>query len=120
MKTESQQPKDNKSAISTLNGFIGVINFAKQATGNTPANVIFDSVAIILTMVRVSHLLPFYCIDCEPEYPKDDFSNKTDYIDLGVACGEVSTALYRGLEGKGLDHDNLNDSVREAIKQLTS
>ena len=41
-----------------------------------------------------------------------------DYVELGLACGEVCTALNRGLKTKGLD--NLSDSVRKAIEQLTS
>ena len=43
--------------------------------------------------------------------------NQIDYVELGLACAEVCTALDRGLKGKGLD--DLNDSVYEAIKQLT-
>ena len=43
--------------------------------------------------------------------------NKTDYIELGLACADVCTALARGLDGKSLDE--LNGSVSEAIKQLT-
>ena len=40
-----------------------------------------------------------------------------DYVELGLACGEVCAALDRGLKEKGLD--DLSDSVCEAIKQLT-
>ena len=40
-----------------------------------------------------------------------------DYVELGLACAEVCAALDRGLKGKRLG--DLNDSVREAIKQLT-
>ena len=43
--------------------------------------------------------------------------NQIDYVELGLACGEVCTVLDRGLKGKGLG--DLNDSVYEAIKQLT-
>ena len=43
-------------------------------------------------------------------------TNETDYVELGLACAEVCTALHRGSEGKGLD--DLNDSVRQAITQL--
>ena len=44
--------------------------------------------------------------------------NKVDYVELGLACAEVCAALDRGLSEKGLD--DLNDSVCEAIKQLTT
>ena len=40
-----------------------------------------------------------------------------DYVELGLACGEVCPALGRVLKGKGFG--DLNDSVWEAIKQLT-
>ena len=43
--------------------------------------------------------------------------NKSDYVELGLACANVCKALERGLGGKELD--NLSPSVREAIKQLT-
>ena len=43
-------------------------------------------------------------------------TNKTDYVDLGLACADVCGALDRGLGGKKLD--DLSQSVREAIAQL--
>jgi len=43
--------------------------------------------------------------------------NKTDYVELGLACADVCTALGRGLNGKPLNE--LNGSLNEAIKQLT-
>ena len=44
--------------------------------------------------------------------------NQADYVELGLACAEVCTALDRGLDGKRLN--DLNNSVCEAIKQLTT
>jgi len=43
--------------------------------------------------------------------------NQADYVELGLACSDVCTALDRGLNGKRLN--DLNNSVCEAIKQLT-
>jgi len=45
-------------------------------------------------------------------------TNYADYIELGLACADVCTALDRGLNGKR--PDDLNNSVCEAIKQLTT
>ena len=45
-------------------------------------------------------------------------ANRMDYVELGLACAEVCTTLDRGLNGKKLD--DLNNSVCEAIKQLTT
>ena len=44
-------------------------------------------------------------------------ANKSDYVDLGLACADVCKALERGLDGKELD--DLSPPVREAIEQLT-
>ena len=44
-------------------------------------------------------------------------ANKIDYVELGIACADVCKALHRGMNGRRLD--DLNESVREAINQLT-
>ena len=44
--------------------------------------------------------------------------NQMDYVELGLACAEVCTALSRGLNGKKLY--DLNNSVCEAINRLTT
>jgi len=44
--------------------------------------------------------------------------NDVDYVELGLACADVCTILNRGLKGKSLN--DLNDSVVEAINQLTT
>ena len=43
-------------------------------------------------------------------------ANKEDYVDLGLYCADICTALDRGMDGKR--SDELSNSVREAIKQL--
>ena len=45
-------------------------------------------------------------------------ANRVDYVELGLACADVCTALDRGLTGKKLN--DLSNSMREAIKQLTT
>ena len=45
-------------------------------------------------------------------------ANDQDYIDLGRACGDVCQVLYRRLKGKQLDA--LNQSILDAIGELTS
>ena len=44
-------------------------------------------------------------------------ANKSDYIELGLACANVCKALHRGLGETELD--DLSPSVREAIEELT-
>lgn len=48
---------------------------------------------------------------------QDSMANKISYVDLGLACANVCTALDRGMDGRKLD--DLSQSVREAIAQLT-
>ena len=45
-------------------------------------------------------------------------TNQVDYVELGLACANVCTALDRGLNGKELK--DLNNSVCEAINKLTT
>ena len=44
--------------------------------------------------------------------------NETEYVELGLACAEICTALGRGLGEK--NPDDLSQSVSEAIGQLTT
>jgi len=44
--------------------------------------------------------------------------NQVDYVELGLTCTDVCKVLDRGLEGRSLD--DLNNSVLEAIRQLTT
>jgi hypothetical protein len=44
-------------------------------------------------------------------------TNKTDYVELGLACADVCKALDRGMKGRRAD--KLSQSVCEAIEQLT-
>ena len=44
--------------------------------------------------------------------------NKTDLVELGLACSDVFQALYRGMKGRRVDE--ISGSLREAIEQLTT
>ena len=43
--------------------------------------------------------------------------NKTEYVELGLACAEVCRILSRGTNGRHVDQ--FNQSVLKAIEQLT-
>ena len=45
-------------------------------------------------------------------------TNRQDYMDLGLSCGDVCQALDRGLNGKQLNE--LSKSVLGAIGKLTT
>ena len=49
---------------------------------------------------------------------QDSMVNKTDYVELGLACADVCRALDRGLGGRRIDE--LSQTVFEAIGQLTT
>ena len=49
---------------------------------------------------------------------QDTMVNKTDYVDLGLACADVCRALRRGMNGKRTR--DLSPPVHEAITQLTT
>ena len=51
-------------------------------------------------------------------HSQDTMANKQDYVDLGLSCADVCKALERGMGGKKLD--DVSQSVRDAIKQLTT
>ena len=55
MTDKPQQQKDRK-AIPALNMAIDGLNVLKEATSATPVNPVFGSVALLLTMIRVSSL----------------------------------------------------------------
>ena len=116
METESQQPKEQEGVISALNGFIEVVNLAKEISSNTPAKAVFGSVSIILAMIRVSFPGFRWLNTDSAECAQDTMVNEADYVELGLACGDVCTVLKRGLDGKS--ESDLNNSVRTAIKQL--
>ena len=49
---------------------------------------------------------------------QDSMANQQDYVELGLNCANICRALDRGMGGKRLD--DLNQSVCEAINQLTA
>ena len=49
---------------------------------------------------------------------QDSMANRTDYVELGLACAEVCKALDRGMNGRQMN--DLSQSVFEAIEQLTT
>ena len=58
MTDNPQRQKGGGRVIPALNMAIDGLNIAKEATGTTPVNPVFGSVAILLIMIRVNSL-PF-------------------------------------------------------------
>ena len=51
-------------------------------------------------------------------HSQDKMANEADYVELGLSCADICRALERGMNGKQLD--DLNQSVCDAINQLTT
>ena len=59
MQSKSQRPKDRENVVSTLNITIDSLNVAKDALSFPGVKVVFGTVTIILTMIKVSFALGF-------------------------------------------------------------
>ena len=114
----SKQQKRQENALSLLDVAIEALNLAKDICGIPPAQAVFGSVSILLTMIRVRFPPPsddlFWTLTCN----QDSMANRSDYVELGLACAEVCKALDRGMNGRKMDE--LGQSVFEAIEQLTT
>ena len=117
MDANPQRQKRQDTVPSLLNMAIEAMNLAKEVSNMTPAKAVFGSVGILLTMIRVC-FLPFSNVLAQFIRGQDSMANKSDYVELGLACADVCKALDRGMNGK--KPDDLNQSVREAINQLTT
>ena len=63
MEVGSQRPsKEREDVISALNTAIQALNLAKDASSIAPAKIVFGSVSITLSTIRVSFLLVFCCL----------------------------------------------------------
>ena len=56
MDAQSQRPKGHSGALSTLNMVIEAPNLAKEISCIAPAQAVFGSVVVLLTIIRVSSL----------------------------------------------------------------
>ena len=59
MKAGSQRPNEREGTISALNVAIEALNLAKDVASIMPAQAVFGTASIILTMIKVSLLLVF-------------------------------------------------------------
>ena len=97
----SKRQKRQENALSLLDVAIGALDLAKDACGIPPAQVVFGSVSILLTMIRVR--FPLFSDDLFQQkftYNQDSMANRTNYVELGLACAEVCKALDRGMNGR--------------------
>ena len=116
MDPNSKRQKRRDDTLSLLNAAIEPVNLAKEVSSVTPANAVFGSVCAFLTMIRVCFISSMLYSSFTRS--QDSVANKTDYVDLGLACADVRRALEQGVSGKKLD--DLNQPVRETIGQLTA
>lgn len=118
MATNSQRPKGRDNVLSALNVFIEVLNVAKEASCITPAQAVFTTVVVVLVMIRVRFFM-FCAATGSPLTPdQESMVNQEEYVDLGLNCAEICAVLDRGTKGKRTE--DINQSVLEAINQLTT
>jgi len=117
MDADSRRQKRRDDPLSLLNVAIGAMNLAKEVSSITPAKAVFGSVSFLLTMIRVRSSTSLL-IRSRLTRNQDLMINKTDYVELGLACADVCRALDRGVNGRRVDE--LTHSVFGAIGQLTT
>ncbi|KAF9642364.1 hypothetical protein BDM02DRAFT_3273490, partial [Thelephora ganbajun] len=87
-------------ALESLNVAMEAMNIAEERSGIAPAKAAFGSVSALLAKIKGSMI------------------NEQDYVELGLYCADICQALDRGVNGK--KPDELNQSLDEAINQLTA
>ena len=111
----TQEPERRDGALPSLDAAIEAMNLAKEVANMVSAEEVFGSVAMLLTMIRVGFLLldDFFWFTCN----QNSMANEIDYVELGLACADTCKVLDRGINGR--KPEDLNQSVHEAISQLT-
>ena len=118
MAPKPQRPERQDNVISSLNVAIEALNITKEILSITPAKAVCGSVSVILATVRVC-VFPIPLVNGGLERTlQDSMINEIDYVELGLACADICTALGRGMNGKKAD--DLNQSVRDATAQLVT
>lgn len=112
----STRPEGRDGVLSTLDVFIQGLTLAKDTCGVPPAQVAFGAAGALLTMIRVC--FPSGKTNFWLTFIQDTMTNDQDYIDLGRTCSDVCQKLYRRLKGR--QPDDLNQSVLDAIGDLTA
>ena len=84
--------------LSVLNAAIKVVDLAKELS----STAVLGSVSILLTTIRsvLSPSMIYSRLTCE----QDSTANKTDYVELGLACADVRKSLDRGMDGRRPEH----------------
>jgi hypothetical protein len=115
MTSNSEQSKERDGALSALNVALEGLSLASSIT---PAKAVFGSVSIILTIVKVRSFLLCTAMGSRFTFGQDSMMNEQNYVELVLNCADICRALDRGTNGKILD--DLSQSVREAINQMTT
>jgi len=117
MAAKSQRQKHREVSLSSLNAAIEALNVIKEATSITPAPAVFDTVSVLLTIIRV-RFSSSRAIRSKLTFNQDSMIDKTEYVELGLVCANVCRALDRGMGGRQLNE--FSRSMGEAVEQLTT
>ena len=102
MDTNPQRQERRENTLSVLNVTIDALNLAKEISSATPAKAVFGSVGALLSMIKVR---PFLVSDdtSQVHVQLGLHGQRTEYVELGLACADVCRALERGMGGKQLE-----------------
>ena len=117
MDKNARRQQRQENVISSLNVAIEGLDLTKEILSITPAKAVCGSVSVVLTMIRV-RFLAVRVDHCRLTHIQDSMTNEADYVELGLACADICTALGRGMDGKKMG--DLSQSVSDAIGQLTT
>lgn len=118
MPTSSKRTKSRDSTLSALDTAIEDLTLVNEVSTIAPAKAAFGSVGIVLTMIKVRFPTVMLTDELPMHFQQDFMIDNGDYVSLGLNCAEICQALDRGTNGKSLN--DLNQSVHEAINQLTT
>ena len=114
----SQRLKGRDGALPALNALIEAMDNAGEISSITSTKVVFGSVSVLLTMIRVRLSLLYVTICLRLTFDQESMISQQDHVDLGQNCAEICRVLDRGTKGKKIE--DLSQSVHEAISQLTT
>ena len=105
MKTQTHRLLDDRIAI-----------LDKNAVDTSPTRQVSKTASVILTLIRVSALVPHLSVDSHWLLNQDKMADNKGSLQLSECCFDACMALETAIQGKSVD--NLEGSVRIGLKDL--
>ena len=105
------------AATAALSADIGTLTAAKDTLQIIPVKVLFESVIVILGLVRVrTTVLPPFLLLISRRYGQDGMANDNAFVELATCCVRSCHVLKTATEGT--DISGLNGLTKKAIESL--